>query len=1183
MYQIKRIGEVEFQNGNVKVVVDAPYRKGLRHAEQFSHIHLVYGCSVFDEERKASEIWGRMKSVVVRVQQIRMSEGVIIGHYAANLNESNVEPDCSGSILIDIKPYFPCEDRVRQENCIDKMEKSIPLHITRLLRTEERIEIESCGWIRKEEGRTFFEGSKEQLNGISENEIIRVYWWFHRFDKPIYRKVTECDPPYENAPKVGIFASRSPVRPNPIAMTLARVLKVDTAAGRVYVNDLDCFDRTPCISIVPYAPEQDYIKEVEVAEWVRHWPEYWVEEATEETMPVIEESQDCSDNGSYGDWEDSGEKVVNLNQWDDKNTQYESETFIKNARENLISRLTEQTLPGKSGLEVIGAYENNLKGIDVTIPYHKLTALVGVSGSGKSSLAYDTIYAECQRRFADIQGVRDVLPKPRMTRMSGVIPAIAVSQQSIGKNSRSTVGTYSDVYDELQSLFATIGVRHCPKCGKAITPMTIDEMEHLLGKEKKVDIYTLTKEPVTGNTRRECLKSALNAGNGACYATVGKELRLLQTKQMCYHCKQMMFELTPATFHYNDPESSCKRCYGRGSIIEISEDTIIQNKSKSLYENASVWFQGLREFKAHPNANWMKGEVFGLAEKYQVDLEQPYEMLPEQFRHELMNGTGDETVTFSYKNEKNGRNGSICRPAEGAIHAIKRFYSEWGNEFSFQSLVTKKVCPVCEGERLRNEGRLVTVGDLRYPVVARMTFSGIFEWCLHLCEKISEAEYEKVENTILTIARVSQMAIKLGIGYLELDRETQTLSGGEKKRLKLLTTLASDISGILYIMDEPTSGLHPKDYARLSEVFQTILSRGNTILMVEHNADLIKKADHIIEIGPGAGIHGGRVVENGPVVSCLNQLTKRILPVKEKLDDENGIQLEHINYRNLKDLSVQIPRNAITCIHGVSGSGKSTLLEEAIYRKVSENPELFQQVCYIDQQSIGRNQRSTPATYLKIMDELRKIYARTEEAKKCHFSEAAFSYNNAAGQCDCCKGVGKINPEFLPDVWVTCPQCKGRRYKENILEIRYKGYSISDVLELSVEQAAEVFAEEKKLEPVLKLMSEVSLGYLMLGQSTTTLSGGEAQRIKLVNELTASSKGNTLYLFDEPTSGLSSMEVKQLLKLFHRLIHEGNTIIVIEHNPEILENADYQIELGPGAGEEGGRIVSQGPIGEMLC
>lgn len=832
---------------------------------------------------------------------------------------------------------------------------------------------------------------------------------------------------------------------------------------------------------------------------------------------------------------------------------------------------------------MIGAYENNLKGIDATIPYHKLTALVGVSGSGKSSLAYDTIYAECQRRFADIQGSRDVLPKPKMTRMSGVIPAIAVSQQSIGKNSRSTVGTYSDVYDDLQSLFATIGVRHCPKCGKAITPMTVDEMEQLLGKEKKVDIFTLTKEPVTGSTLRERIKCALDTGNGACYATVRKEMRLLQTKQMCYHCKQMMFELTPATFHYNDPESSCKRCYGRGSIMEINEDTIIQDKTKSLYENASVWFQGLREFKAHPNANWMKGEVFGLADKHQVDLEQPYEMLPEQFRHELMNGTGDETVTFSYKNEKNGRNGSICRPVEGAIHAIKRFYSEWGNEFPFQSLVKKKLCPVCEGERLRNEGRLITVGNLRYPVVARMTFSGIFEWCLHLCEKISEAEYEKVENTILTIARVSQMAIKLGIGYLELDRETQTLSGGEKKRLKLLTTLASDISGILYIMDEPTSGLHPKDYARLGEVFQTILSRGNTILMVEHNADLIKKADHIIEIGPGAGTHGGRVIENGPVTSSLNQPTKRFLPVKETLDFKNGIKMEHINYRNLKDLSVQIPGNAITCIHGVSGSGKSTLLEEVIYRKVSENPELFQQVCYIDQQSIGRNQRSTPATYLKIMDELRKIYARTEEAKKRHFSEAVFSYNNAAGQCDCCKGVGKISPEFLPDVWVTCPQCKGRRYKENILEIKYKGYSIADVLELSVEAAAEVFAEEKKLEPVLKLMSEVSLGYLMLGQSTTTLSGGEAQRIKLVNELTASSKGSTLYLFDEPTSGLSSMEVKQLLKLFHRLIHEGNTIIVIEHNLEILENADYQIELGPGAGEEGGRILSQGPICEKLC
>ncbi|MDD5935627.1 MAG: TrmO family methyltransferase [Clostridiales bacterium] len=1178
MYQITAIGQMEFQENHVFIHVNEDYKKGLSHAESFSHMHLVYGDFAW-EENKVNEDQKLLKHGIVKVEEIQQKSGKIVGEIvslgAKRIQEKKV---CD---LFDLKPYFPCEDRVITLNPMQKEVVPSQDRVITKIQLDQGVEqtksnqyhVDMCGTIRVIEGQTYIECPKEMIQEFFAAEVVRVFWWFHRFDKKNFRKITECNLPYENAPRVGVFASRSPVRPNPIAMTTARILRVDELHNRIYVNSLDCYDQTPCINVLPYRMGYDYVENVNVGNWVEHWPKSWVEEEPyhKDTVKRPQENAELRQDHTTDKAVDSQE--LSLETLIDRNAM-QSKQKSKHTTQ-LLQQLNTVEVNQEPCLKVYEAYENNLKGINVTIPYHKITAIVGVSGSGKSTLAFDTIYAECQRRFADLSGTRDLLPKPKVSRMTGVIPAVAITQQAIGKNARSTVGTYSDLYDDLRSIYATIGIRHCPNCGEIIAPMTIEEMLQLLQSNPEVEVYTLNKESVEAQTLRSRLEHALEKGHGACYVKVEGQLVLLQTRQMCYHCNHIMFHLTPSSFNYSDSESACKRCHGFGRIVEIDEDTIIQNKEKSLLDDASLWYKGLREFQKHPNANWMRGEVLGLAQKWKVDLNVPYKLLPDEFKQQLLNGTGEETVTFNYVNEKNGRNGSISRPAEGAIHAIKRFYTENGDVYPVNQLVAHKVCPVCQGERLSKEARNVTVGGVRYPVAAQMTFAQILSWCMKVCEQISDSDYAKIETTLVSIARVCQMAQQLGIDYLSLDRDTTTLSGGEKKRLKLLSNLATNISGILYIMDEPTAGLNVKDYEQLTKVFHTIIERRNTILMVEHNAPMILKADQIIEIGSGAGVHGGEVVENGPIVTGLSEIPARVLPLQKCLDFQHGLKFERVSYRNLKEVSFTIPLHAITCIYGVSGSGKSSMLEGVIYQKVCVDPKPFQHVCYVDQQPIGRNLRSTPATYLKLMDEIRKIFANLPKAKELGLKEAAFSYNSTTGQCDCCKGIGKINPEFMSDVWIPCPVCHGTRYKEQVLEVKYHGYTIADVLEFSVEQALKVFNEEVRLQPVLQLLCEVSLEYLILGQSTTTLSGGEAQRLKLVNELMTQTKGNTLYLLDEPTSGLSRNEVIELLKLFHRLIEEKNTIVLIEHNQEVLQNCDYQIELGPKAGDEGGRIISE--------
>ncbi len=1200
MYHITIIGQIEWKNYHVYIRIIEECKRGLRHAESFSHMHLVYGDFALEESNKEK----LLKHNIIKIEKLDRKEGLIVGEV---IFPRSVETQ-QKSYLYDLKPYFPCEDRVitleefqnsfGKNQCLSQERVITTIHDNSTSCDSNHMEhnITMCGKIRVLEGQTYIECSKEKVKQFQDREVIRVFWWFHRFDKKNYRKVAECDPPYENAPRVGTFASRSPVRPNPIAMTTARIIRVDELNGRIYVNALDCFDMTPCINVLPYVNAYDFVERVEVAEWVKHWPDSWVEE-----KPVFEDVSTKNMNSKNMSEKNLDKKNLDkknmdrndliteesiLDLKDNESPEYEMsfEDFIhsrnqgklmKKHKNTLLQQLKETKIEKEPCLSVYGAYENNLKRINVSIPYQKITALVGVSGSGKSSLAFDTIYAECQRRFADLEGSRELLPKPKISRMTGVIPAIAISQQAIGKNTRSTVGTYSDLYDDLRSIFSTIGVRHCPNCGQMIAPMTMEEMMNLFQPDETVEVFNLDKELVSCKTLRERLEKALRESHGACYVKVDHQFIMLQTRQMCYRCNQVMFHLTPATFNYIDSESYCKCCNGRGIIVEISEATIVQDKKKSLLDGASSLYKGLREFQKHPNANWMIGEVLGLAQKLEVDLELPYEQLPEQFKTFLLNGTGEDTVTFHYVNEKNGRNGSICRPVEGAISVIKRIYSKNGDVYPINQFVLQKECPVCNGERLSKEARLVTVGGVRYPQIAQMTFTQLFAWCSHISEQVSDSDYAKIEATVTNIARVCQVAHNLGIDYLSLNRDTLTLSGGEKKRLKLLSNLAANISGILYVIDEPTAGLNVKDYDLLKEMLHTIKARGNTILMVEHSAKMIKEADKIIEIGPGAGIHGGEIIENGPIVASLSELPARVLPLKDKLDFEKGLQFQNISYRNLKDVTFTIPLHAITCIHGVSGSGKSSMLEGVIYERVCKDLKPFSQVCYVDQQPIGRNLRSSPATYLKLMDEIRKIFSNLESAKRLGFKEAVFSYNSLAGQCDCCRGIGQINPEFMPDVWITCPACQGSRYKSQVLEVTYQGYTIADVLEFSIEKAKEVFVNEAKLQPILQLLCDVSLEYLIMGQSTTTLSGGEAQRLKLVNELMTQTKKNTLYLLDEPTSGLSRTEVIELLKLFHQLVEDGNTIVLIEHNEEVLINCDYQIELGPKAGDEGGRIISQ--------
>ena len=1163
-YELRPIGAVETGPGGTTIRLAADYARGLRHLGEFSHCILIFAAGGTPP----------FCSAVAEMQTVDEKAGTVTlaGNWAC----------LAGRAVYDLKPWFPCEDRVR-DSVATAPAPAIPAPDESGSAT-----LRPLGRITKERGIYYlvpedFAACVKALEGATH---VKVFWWFHRFDKPAYRRVVTGDPPYENAPRTGVFATRSPVRPNPIALTTARILAVEPEAGRLRVSGLDCFDGTPLLAAEPYRAATDRVDNFRVPRWLAHWPE----------------------------WLDDRDSAAGKS----------AETAVDSGRELLLrADRTRGTSPGfspeppekdeapQAEIRVEGARQNNLKNVSLCIPHQAVTVITGVSGSGKSSLAFDTIHAESRRRFLDTMGTGSTLEKPRVDKITGLPPSIAVSQRGIARNPRSTVGTMSGIQSRLRVLFAAIGVRHCPECGEAVLTMTADEILHLLEGLETAEVTPYGGEeagfrfPAADAAPR--LRAALESGRGAVWVRTDDEEVLVQTTQMCHRCDHILFEMTPALFSFNNPESMCPVCGGLGVSMEVDADTIVTRPHLSILDGASDWWGELRKFRDNPNANWMKGEVLALADSMGADLEKPWEALPKDFRHAAVYGSGGGEVSFTYHNKRNGRSGTITRPAEGAYNILRRYFAEGASGEAARKIADRFMkqasCATCGGERLATEGRLVTVAGQSLPGLGAYTVTELARWVGNLPPRLTAAEASLAAPLLTDMLRTLRAFGQVGLSYLTLDRAVPTLSGGELQRLRLLSQLGTGIAGVLYVLDEPTAGLHPRDYGHLTRILRRLRGEGNTVLVVEHSAPIMREADYLVDVGPGAGIHGGEIVAEGTpaeVAANPNSPTGRYLSGREScalpprpLTDRGWVEVAGATANNLRGIDVRFPLGAVTAVTGVSGSGKSSLVS-GVLRPAVENTlaglgpgrccgELrgageIARIVHVDQSPIGRSPRSNPCTYTGLMDGIREVFAATGEAKRRGYKAARFSFNSREGQCDSCKGEGrKCTPvPFMADIWTTCPVCGGRRYKAEVLEVLYNGKSIFEVLELSVGEARLFFADRPKLAEALGVLEEVGLGYLTLGQSALTLSGGEAQRIKLAKHLVENSGGAALYLLDEPTAGLHFADVKKLLFLLRRLTDSGGTVVVVEHNPDVVRSADWVIDLGPEGGDGGGSLVAMG-------
>ncbi len=895
---------------------------------------------------------------------------------------------------------------------------------------------------------------------------------------------------------------------------------------------------------------------------------------------------------------------------------------------------------------VRGARQHNLKNIDVTIPRDKFVVITGVSGSGKSSLAFDTLYAEGQRRY--MEGLSTLarrlvgqMERPKVDHVLGLTPTVAIEQKNIARNPRSTVGTITEVYDYLRVLFARVGTRHCPQCGRAVKPHTVRQIVDQLAalapgtcfqlfapKSQTVDLIAdqlIIPDDVDSQTEfhrhlSDAIDVTLEAGNGRLIVTLenGEQVLFSQHSE-CPHCNVIFFELSPASFSFNNPDGMCPDCTGLGVKLDIDPDLIITEPHLSLLDGASPWYGNLRQTK--PSGNWMRSELFALADLMNVDLELPWNELPEKFQDAALYGTGDEIIHWTYHMKNRGRSIEFERPAQGAVNNIQRLAQQTKSEASrrrWLQFMREQPCPTCQGERLCPEARFVTVGGTRLPQVTTMTIAQAHEWVAGLPRKLTPEQLEIASEALNELSLRLQAMLNLGLHYLSLDRPAPTLSGGEGQRIRLASQLGCGLVGIFYVLDEPSIGLHPRDHRPLLDTLSQLRDAGNTILVVEHDTDTMREADWLIDLGPGAGVLGGELVAAGTpetVMAHPDSLTGRYLSGelqvaspngRERRDPEGWLTVVGAQRHNLKGIDVRFPLGLMTCVTGVSGSGKSSLVAQTLSPVLSralhgaqtlpgphdriEGLERIGKVINIDQAPIGRTPRSNPGTYVKVYGEIRKVFASTPEAKARKFKAGRFSFNVKGGRCKACKGHGrrKVEMHFLPDVWVTCAECNGQRFNRQTLEIEYKGKSIADVLDMDVQEALDFFASDDdnhqhhpKISHILQTLRDVGLDYVKLGQSALTLSGGEAQRVKLAKELARVAIGDTVYILDEPTTGLHFADIQKLLDVLHRLTDAGNTVIVIEHNLDVIKTADWIVDLGPEGGDEGGYIVAQGTPEEV--
>ena len=917
----------------------------------------------------------------------------------------------------------------------------------------------------------------------------------------------------------------------------------------------------------------------------------------------------------------------------------------------------------KKYIHIKGANEHNLKNIDIDIPRDEFTVVTGLSGSGKSSLAFDTIYAEGQRRYMEslssyARQFLGQMEKPQVESIEGLPPAISIDQKSTNKNPRSTVGTVTEIYDYMRLLYARAGIPHCPKCGREIKKQTVDEMvDRILmleertkfqilapvvrgkkGRHEKVfesakksgylrvrvdgNMYELTEEiKLEKNIKHsieiiidrlsiregiekrltDSVENAFKLGNGLMIVDVigGEEMTFSQNFA-CPDCGISIDEVQPRSFSFNNPFGACPDCYGLGYKMEFDEDLIIPDKSLSINQGAIVvlGWQSANDGKSFSNAI-----LQALALKYNFSLDTPFEDYPKEIHDILIYGTNGEKVAVRYKGQRGI--GVYDIAFEGLIKNVERRYRETSAESTkaeYETFMRFTPCATCHGQRLKKESLAVTIGDKNIYEMTEMSVRDLRQYLDEL--QLTETQLKIGKEILKEIKGRLQFLVDVGLDYLSLSRATGTLSGGEAQRIRLATQIGSGLVGVAYIMDEPSIGLHQNDNDKLLATLKHLRDLGNTLIVVEHDEDTMRAADYVVDIGPGAGEHGGQVIATGTAEDIMknpNSITGKYLsgeikiPVpKTRRKPKGFLKVVGAKENNLKNIDVKIPIGVLTCVTGVSGSGKSSLVNEILYKSLArklnrartipgkckkiEGMEQLDKVINIDQSPIGRTPRSNPATYTGMFDMIRDLFAATTDAKERGYKKGRFSFNVKGGRCEACSGDGilKVEMHFLPDVYVPCEVCGGKRYNRETLEVHYKGKTIYDVLEMTVEEALDFFKNVPRVLNKVQTLYDVGLGYLKLGQPSTTLSGGEAQRIKLATELSKRSTGKTIYVLDEPTTGLHFADVHKLVEILHRLTDEGNTVLVIEHNLDVIKVADYIIDMGPDGGDRGGTVVVAG-------
>ena len=928
---------------------------------------------------------------------------------------------------------------------------------------------------------------------------------------------------------------------------------------------------------------------------------------------------------------------------------------------------------GLGDIIVRGARQHNLKHIDVHIPRHKLVVITGVSGSGKSSLAFDTIYAEGQRRYVEslssfARQFMDQMEKPQVDQITGLSPAIAIEQKTISRNPRSTVGTVTEILDYLRVLYARLGTPHCPQCGRAVQPQSAQQISNQLAKlppetrfqllapiarkrkgtyintfkralkdgfirarvdgelfdlsegipqldkNKKHNIELVVDRLVVPDTHShiptrliDSIETTLRAGDGILIVDLGEEEITLSEHNACPICDISFPQLEPHIFSFNSPLGMCDECNGLGVKLQVDTELIVTDPNVSILDGATSWYGNLNKKKGSP---WRSRTLKVIADHYGADINNPWKDLPKEFRDAILYGSGDTKFHFEYESQDGSWSGQSHRPAMGIIYHINRLFRQTKSEGSrryYMQFMSRLPCPRCAGERLNPEARFVTIDEKRLPELTSWSIDALHDWVGSLFQTLPSQLIQIGEELLKEIHERLGFLRNVGLHYLTLNRPAPTLSGGEGQRIRLASQIGSGLVGVMYILDEPSIGLHTRDHRALLDTLIRLRDIGNTVLVVEHDEATMRAADWIIDLGPGPGMMGGEVVAAGSpdeIILDPESVTGKYLSGALKVSPPNGrkrrtrsglMALRGAGLHNLKMIDVNFPLGTLICITGVSGSGKSSLIAQILYPALARSLHNAQmstpgphqgidgldeldKVINITQDPIGRNPRSNPGTYVGVLTEIRKVFAEVPDAKALGFKPGRFSFNVKGGRCEECKGYGfkRVEMHFLADVWVRCATCEGSRFNRQTLAVTYKGVNIAEVLDMDVQQALTFFENHPKIRRILQTLHDVGLDYVKLGQSALTLSGGEAQRVKLAKELSRVATGRTVYILDEPTTGLHFADIQRLLDVLHRLVDAGNTVIIIEHNLDVIRTADWIIDLGPEGGDKGGYIVAEG-------